>query len=125
MATSPVLGCLAGAFDADGRSLVAGLPCLDQATLDTIAEKSLVSTGVAVAADGFVQSAVGRVWLLKPGATLDLVPAAERMAARAVLRCGQGVLLLAPDTRTEEAMRIALLELVEADEAGGVMVGHA
>ena len=126
MPVSPSLGCLAGVFDADGRSLVRGLPDLDQATLDTIAEKSLVAAGEPnVAADGFVQSAVGRIWLLKPGATLNLVPAGERLAARAVLRCGQGVLLLAPDAETKEAVRVALLALAEADEGGAVLVGHA
>ena len=56
---------------------------------------------------------------------MDLVPAAERMAARAVLRCGQGVLLLAPDVETEEAVRVPLLALAKADEGGGVIVGHA
>ena len=72
-----------------------------------------------------MQSRVGRIWLLKPGAILDLVPAPERMAVRAVLLCGQGVLLLAPDTETEEAVRVALLSLAEADENSGDLVGHA
>ncbi len=120
------MGCLAGVFDADGRSLVKGLPDLDQATLETIAAKSLVGTSAPnVDADGYVQSPVGRIWLAKPGATLDLVPAAERMAARAVLGCGLGILLLAPDADTEKALRVALLVLAEADENSGAPVGHA
>ena len=120
------LGCLAGAFDADGSSLVQGLPDLEQTTLDMIAEKSLVAAGeVEITVDGFMQLQVGRIWLLKPGATLDLVPAAERMAARAVLQCGQAVLLLSPDVETEKAIRVPLLALAEADEGGGVLVGHA
>lgn len=126
MTAPEALGCPAGVFDADGNSLIKGLPNLDQATLDTTAEKSLVASGKPdVSADGFVQSPVGRIWLAKPGATLDLVPAAERMAARAVPRCGQGVLLLAPDAESEEAVRVALLALAEADKGGGELVGHA
>ena len=105
MLSSQALGCLAGAFDMDGVSLVEGLPDLTQATLDTMADKSLVAAGeVSIDANGFVQSQVGRVWLLKPGATLDRVPAAERIAACAVLRCGQSVLLLAPNAETEETV---------------------
>ena len=51
MLSSQALGCLAGTFDADGVSLVQGLPDLTQATLDTIAEKSLVAVGeVGIAA---------------------------------------------------------------------------
>ena len=126
MTTSQDLGCLTGVFDADGCSLVKSLPDLDQATQDTMAEKSLVASGQPdVSADEFVQSPVGRIWILRLGATLDLVPAAERIAARAVLRCGQGVLLLAPDIQTKEALRVALLALAATDENSGKLVGHA
>ncbi len=127
MAAPEALGCLAGVFAADGRSLVKGLPDLDQATLGTIAHKSLVGSSAKsdVIAGGFVRLPVGRVWMLKPGATLDRVPAGERKAALTVLRRGQGMLLLAPDPETERAMREALLALTEGDDGDGELVGHA
>ena len=126
MTVPPPLGCLAGVFDAEGKSLVEGIPALDQATADAFSYKAMIGTGApTVTAAAYVTSPIGRVWALKPGATLDLVPAAERMAARAVLRCGQGVLLLAPDAETEKVLRIALLALAEGDERGGEVIGHA
>ena len=97
-------------------------------TIDTMACKALVAQGneeEALDDDGCVMTPIGRIWMLLPGATLDGVPSVEQQAARAVLRCGQAVLLLAPDEQTEEAVREALLTMTAADEESGERFGHA
>ncbi len=117
---------LAGSYGSDWLNVVKGGPRLDQNAVDKFPCKSLVVAGDDYEfVDGFPRLPVGRTWLLLPGATLERLPAQERFAARSVLRSGQAVLLLAPDSRTEAVIRKSLLAMVDADEAVSGRSGHA
>ncbi len=117
---------LTAVYDADWRSVVKGRPALTQELIDRSACKSFVVAEQDFAyTDGFPRLQIGRIWVLRTGATLGRLPARERMAARAVLRSGQAILLLAPDSRTEADVRKSLLNLIEVDGVGDALFGHA
>jgi hypothetical protein len=117
---------LAGSYGSDWRDFVKGRSPLNQETVDRFPCRSFVVAGEDHEfVDGFPRLQIGRIWMLLPGATLERLPAKERLAAHSVLRCGQAVLLLAPDRRTEELIRKSLLALLDADDARDGQSGHA
>ena len=117
-------------FDGEGASLIPGRPNLDQATIDQTRHRALVGNPEMVSdPNAPVKCAsalpLGRVWLLKAGAICDQVPPAERQAARAMMREGMAILVLAPDAATETSIRIMLLDMLNADETPAGWCGHA
>ncbi len=110
-----------GVFDADGVSLLPGKPDLNQSTIDVMPVRALVAADEPH--EGEVR--IGRIWLLNAGASFEMIPTAERQAARSMLRVGMSIMLLAPDAATEARVRSDLLALCDQDETPQGRFGHA
>ena len=108
-----------------GESLACWYKGLTQAELDTARVRSTISRGEYERdSEGFADG-LGRIWRLNANTKFTDIPARERYAARAVMRCGMAVLLLAPDADTEASVRAGLLGLIDADDTPLGRFGHA